>query len=297
MKLHPILQDWQSDAYYFLRHAVPKIVFILLLSALLIWLLAVLTRRLSALSERKDLPYAIDPHRARQLRTLAAVVYSVGAAVVVFLAAMQLLPLFGIDMKPLLASAGIAGLAIGFGAQTLVRDVLNGFFILVEDQYHLGDVIRIGAVTGTVEDMTLRRTVLRDAEGALHFFPNSEIKVVANLTRDWAQVQLRVVTAYGEDSERVIRLLQQVGREMNADPAYSQAIVAEPQVPGIERVSGGEVEYLLLVKTQPGQQYGVARELRRRIKDNFDKNKIQMPAPARVFVADAESPTETREVT
>ena len=107
------------------------------------------------------------------------VINSVGVAIIIFLAAMQILPLIGLDIKPLLASAGIAGLAIGFGAQTLVKDVINGFFILLEDQYHLGDVVQISGVKGTVEDMSLRRTALRDGDGTLHFIPNSEIKVVS----------------------------------------------------------------------------------------------------------------------
>ncbi len=296
MDFQHILQDWRTDGYHFLRHSAPKVLGILLIAVILIAILRALRNRLAAFSERTDLPIPLDQHRARQLRTLANVIYSVGLFVVVFLAAMQLLPIFGIDVKPLLASAGIAGLAIGFGAQTLVKDVINGFFILIEDQFHLGDVVRLGGITGTVEDLTLRRTVLRDADGALHFVPNSEIKIVANLTRDWAQVQLRVNVAYGENSDRVIMLLTQVGSELRADPQYSDAIVAQPEVPGIERVAAGEVEYLMLVKTQPGRQHAVSRELRRRIKDIFEKHQIKAGAPARVFVTGAETPAQTREI-
>ncbi len=230
-----------------------------------------------------------------QLRTLAAVMYSVGCVIVLFLGAMQILPVLGINMGPLLASAGIAGLAIGFGAQTLVKDVINGFFILLEDQYHLGDVVRIGGVAGVVEGMTLRRTVLRGDDGTLHSIPNSTITVVSNLTRDWAQVQLHVLTAYGENSDRVLQLLQEVGMELRNDPNFADGIVGDPQVPGIDRIAGGEVDYLMLVKTRPGAQYAVSRELRRRIKDCFEKNHIQA-SPSRMYVVEPDTAGKKQEI-
>jgi len=187
----------------------------------------------------------------------------------------------------LLASAGVVGLAIGFGAQTLVKDMLNGFFILVENQYNVGDVIQVAGVGGTVEDMTLRRTVLRDADGTVHVVPNSEIKIVSNKTRDWARVLLHVAAAYDENSERVIQLLREVADDVRNDPNYAGMIVAEPEVPGIERVVGAEVDYLMQVKTLPGApQYAVSRELRRRIKERFEKNNIKAAGPAKVYVFD-----------
>lgn len=295
MRLQAILQDWRGDWYNFFRHAFPKIVVVVVVAIILVWLLKTVTNRLVRFAGRKDLPVPIDAHHAHQLRTLAGVVYSVGLAVIVFFSAMQVLPLLGIDMKPLLASAGIAGLAIGFGAQALVHDVINGFFILIEDQYHLGDVVRIGAVSGTVEEMTLRRTVLRDADGTLHSVPNSQVNIVSNLTRDWAQVQLHVATAYGEKSDRVIQLLQEVATGLRNDPDFSHLIVADPQVPGIERVAAGEVDYLLLVKTKPGSQYAVSRELRRRIKECFEQQQVQA-APSRMYVMDSEMTGQKREL-
>jgi small-conductance mechanosensitive channel len=206
---------------------------------------------------------------------------------------MQVLPIFGIDMKPLLASAGIAGLAIGFGAQTLVKDVINGFFILVENQYDIGDVVRLGPVTGTVEEMTLRRTVLRDADGSVHVVPNSEIKIVTNTTRDWTLVSLHVPVAYSEPNEKVMSVLREAAEELRNDPEFAAAIVSAPEVPGIERVGAGEVDYLLLVKTHPGAQYRVSRELRRRVKEGFERNHIKVPDPARIYVAEAGRPPGT----
>jgi len=221
------------------------------------------------------------------LRTLAAVLNSVGIAVIVFLSAMQILPLLGINMGPLLASAGVAGLAIGFGAQTLVHDVINGFFILMENQYDIGDVVRIGGVAGVVESMTLRRTVLRDDTGAVHTVPNSEIKIVSNLTRDWAQMALHISVDYRENSDRIIELLKQVAAELPNDPNFGSMLVADPEVPGIERVATGEVDYLMIIKTRPGLQYPVSRELHRRIKECFQKNNVQPGNPARVYVMDS----------
>jgi small conductance mechanosensitive channel len=134
--------------------------------------------------------------------------------------------------------------------------------------------------------MSLRRTVLRDDDGTLHTVPNSQITIVSNLTRDWSQLTLKITTAYDEPSDRVISLLQQVGEEVRHDPAYAEDIVSEIQVPGIDRVGNGEAEYLMLVKTRPNKQYGVSRELRRRIKETFQKNNIQAAGPGRVYVMD-----------
>ena len=206
------------------------------------------------------------------------------------MASLQILPLLGINMGPLLASAGIAGVAIGFGAQTLVRDFINGFFILVENQYDIGDVVKIAGVSGKVESMTLRRTVLRDADGTVHSVPSSQIAVVSNLTRDWTQLAMTISVAYNVDSDKVIKLLQEVGGELASDPDYSDKIVAKPEVPGIEKVSGSEIEYLMLVKTKPGAQDLVRRELRRRIKACFEKNKIEPGNPNRVYVLDTAKP-------
>jgi small conductance mechanosensitive channel len=212
------------------------------------------------------------------------VVQSVGVFLIVFFAGMTLLKdVFLINIEPLLASAGIAGLAIGFGAQTLVKDVINGFFILVEDQFEVGDTIRAAGVSGAVEEITMRRTILRDSDGTLHIVPNSSIQIVSNTTRDWSQVTLHVSADYSESSDHVIEVLTEVAKEIYNDPAFKDDVVAEPQVPGIERVRGNEVDYLMLAKVRPGKQYNVARELRRRIKVCFEKNNIKAGAPVQIY--------------
>ena len=274
------------DSLTWIRQSAQQVALILVIAVIMARLLSFATNRLVKISKSQEMPSAV---RAQQLRTLAGVINSVGDFVIIFIAIMQTLPIFGINMGPLLASAGIAGLAIGFGAQTLVKDVINGFFILLENQYNVGDVVRVAGVKGSVESMTLRRTVLRDADGTLHIVPNSEIKIVSNLTRDWSQVTMHVAVAYSESSDKVIRLLQEVGAALRSDPKFSDLIVAEPEVPGIERViSGGEVDYLMIVKTLPGSaQYAVSRELRRRIKECFENQGIKPAGASQLYVVDS----------
>lgn len=279
-----VLQEWRSDALEILRHDVPRIVVILIITIVLLWILRAITRRLRALSKRQELPSGL---RAQQLNTLAGVIKGFGLFVIIFSALIQILGVLNIDVKPLIASAGVVGLAIGFGAQTLVKDVINGFFILLENQYDIGDVVRLGTVQGTVEEMTLRRTVLRDGDGTVHTVPNSEIKIVSNLTRDWTQVALQITVAYTENSDRVIQVLRDLAQEVWNDPELHDLLVALPEVPGIDRVSGSDVDYLMLVKTRPGNQFRVTREMRRRIKACFEKNNIQPGTPGKMYVIDA----------
>jgi moderate conductance mechanosensitive channel len=277
-----LVDRWRIAGLEFLQDKVPTILVDLILAIILIRLLKMITRPLARYS-REAAPGGV---RGQQLRTLGGVINGVGLFVIVFVTGLQILPLLNINIAPLLASAGIAGLAIGFGAQTLVKDVINGFFILLESQYDIGDMIRVAGVAGTVEYMTLRRTVLRDVDGAVHVIPNSQITIVSNLTRDWAQITLHISVGYSENSERVIELLKEIGRDVRNDPFYGELLVAEPEVPGIERVAGTEVDYLMLAKTRPGKQYAVKRELRRRIKDCFEKNNIQPGGSAKVYVLD-----------
>lgn len=282
-RLTQMLDDWSDDALGFVRHQVPRIVGVLIIAFILTRILKFATRRLKGLSHHQKLPSAV---RAQKLRTLSSVIYSIGVFIILFLAAMQILPLLGINMGPLLASAGIAGLAIGFGAQTIVKDFINGFVVLVENQYDIGDTVKIAGVQGTVEDMTLRRTILRDEAGAVHNVPNSSILIVSNLTRDWIQLPMHISVAYNADSDLVVKLLGEVGESVSQDPKFADMIVAKPEVPGIERVSRSEVDYLLVVKTRPGTQYAVSRELRRRIKACFEKHGIQPGNPSRLYVVE-----------
>lgn len=277
-----LLSDWRDDFIRFLHQDTPKILFVILMAFVVIRIFRAIVGKMASLQEKR-LPSGI---RAQQVRTLAAVINSVGVFVVVFVSALMILGTLGLNLGPLLASAGIVGLAIGFGAQTLVKDVINGFFILLENQYDVGDTVRIAGVKGTVENMSLRHTTLRDEDGTIHIVPNSAILIVSNTTRDWSQLTLKVVVAYSEPSDRIVALLKQLGEEIRHDAAYADDIVSEIQVPGIDRIGNGEAEYLMLIKTRPSKQYGVSRELRRRIKECFHKNNIQTAGPGKVYVID-----------
>jgi moderate conductance mechanosensitive channel len=279
-----VFSAWHDDLANWVRLHVPRILVILIVAGILTRLLGLLTRKLQEFSRRNALPSGI---RATQLRTLASIIQSVGGFVIFFFALLQILDDVGIDVKPFLASAGIVGLAVGFGAQTLVKDVINGFFIIIDNIYDLGDVVKIAGVQGSVEQMSLRMTVLRDDTGAVHSVPNSEIKIVSNMTRDWAQVALHVSVDYSESSDRVIQLLKEVVSDLRDDPEFGKDIVGEPEVPGIERVSGSEVDYLVIVKARPGSQHAVRRELRKRIKASLEKNGIKAGAPNRMYVMEA----------
>lgn len=282
--LSRVASDWHENIEHWISHELPKVLAILLVAFLLIRIVGLITGKLAEFSKRDELPSRL---RAQQLRTLAAVIRSVAVFVILFFALLQVLLVFGVNVEPLLASAGVAGLAIGFGAQTLVHDVINGFFILVENIYDIGDVVKIAGVQGTVEQMSLRMTVLRDDTGAVHSVPNSSVQIITNMTRDWAQVSLHVSVDYSESSDRIISLLKEVGTELQNDPTYGSAMVGEAQVPGIERVSGSEVDYLMLVKARPGKQHDLRRELRKRIKACFEKNNIKAGAPNRMYVMEA----------
>jgi moderate conductance mechanosensitive channel len=280
--LPALLHDWREDTMNFVRHDVPKIVLIVVGAYVLTRMLRGFARRSAELHIRK-LPPGI---RVQQVRTVASVLTSVGVFVIFFVAALMVLSTFNLNLGPMLASAGIAGLAIGFGAQTLVHDFINGFFILFENQYDIGDTVRVAGVKGTVERMSLRNTVLRDDDGTLHMVPNSAIQIVSNLTRDWSQLSLKVTVAYSEPSDKIVKLLKEVGAEVRNDPAFADEIVSDIDVPGIDRVGNGEAEYLMLVKTRPNKQYAVSRELRRRIKECFEKNNVQAAGPGRIYVMD-----------
>jgi moderate conductance mechanosensitive channel len=282
IRFENILHDWQSDTELWIRDRAPKLIIILLLAFIFVRLLGMITRKLLAISEKGRVTGAL---RAHQVRTVIGMTRGAGVFLIVFFAGMSVLKdAFNINIEPLLASAGIAGLAIGFGAQTLVKDVINGFFILAENQFQVGDTVKIGPVSGSVEEITIRRTSLRDGDGTLHIIPNGIIQIVSNMTRDWSQVALQVAVDYSEDSDRVVTVLKKVAGEFYDDDVFKPAIVAEPEVPGIERVRGQEVDYLVLVKVRPGRQDLVARELRRRIKSAMEQNGIRAGLPAQVQI-------------
>jgi moderate conductance mechanosensitive channel len=217
----------------------------------------------------------------QRARTLLSLLRSIGIVIIVVLTAFMVLGGLGVNVGPLLAGAGVVGLAISFGAQSLVKDVISGLFILFENQFGVGDIIRVEGVGGVVERMTLRVVVLRDVQGVVHVIPNGQITRVANLTRSWARVVLDVGVAYREDPDRVIEVLKELGREMHEDEAWSASFIEPPEVPGVESLGDSAVAVRIVAKVLPLKQWEIARELRRRIKQRFDREGIEIPFPHR----------------
>ena len=181
----------------------------------------------------------------------------------------------GVDLRAFWASAGIAGIALGLGAQSLVKDIIAGFFILVENHYNIGDVIHIANVAGRVEEVNLRTTVLRDLEGAVHIVPNGHISVVTNRTRQWAQVVLDTAIAADEDIDRAMLVIKEAGELMLSNRQIKQAILAPPKILGVNEVSRTQIFIRSLIKTKPEQRWAVERVMRKKIKQAFDANSIR----------------------
>jgi moderate conductance mechanosensitive channel len=227
--------------------------------------------------------------------TLISVATHAGQIIIGIIAAFMALRELGFDITPLLASAGIAGLALGLGAQTLIRDFLGGFLIIVEDQFSVGDVIKVGEHTGTVERIDLRRTVIRNAEGAVINIPNSEVRIVLNLTREWSRVVLDVEVAFDEDPARAQAILSRVVAEIGADPVLGPSIIEPPAEPGIEALSASSLRLRLMIKTRPTQQWAVGRELRRRVQAAFQREGIRLARPEQAVVLRDERAPQTPE--
>jgi small conductance mechanosensitive channel len=229
-----------------------------------------------------------DPLQAaeakKRAQTLGNILRHALLLALAFIALLMILGELGIQLGPLVATAGIGALAIGFGAQSLVKDVISGFFIILENQYRIGDVIEVAGVSGLVESVNLRKTVLRDLEGRVHTIPNGEIKVVSNLSKEWSQAVVDIGVSYREDIDQIIGLLTQIGTELEAEEPYKSAILEPVRILGVERFEEFELVVRMIVKTAPLKQWDVGRELRRRIKNRFEEKGIQIPFPHRVLL-------------
>jgi moderate conductance mechanosensitive channel len=228
--------------------------------------------------------------REQQTRTLAGVLYGAGSKIVWVVAALTALPRVGINPFPALTLAGLASVTIGFGAQNLVRDLITGFYIVFEDQYVVGDTIQVGDTIGRVEHLTLRRTVVRDARGALVTIANGEIRTVGNLSRDWSQAFVDISLAPETPLERTLQAVEAAAAELRGDPAWSQALVDGPRILGIEEFDRSATTVRLQVRTAPTRQDEVSRELRRRIQIEFQRQGIPLSGVQRVEVATAPAP-------
>jgi small conductance mechanosensitive channel len=266
-----------------------RIVAILLIALILNRLLRSVTRRMIPASGTEGLG-RIARMREQHVKTLAGLLYSAGTAFIVVGAILTALPEFGFNVTPIAAAAGLASLAIGFGAQHLVRDLINGFFIIIEDQFVVGEIVRIGTVVGRVEHVTLRRTVVRDVLGAVVSIPNGEISQVSNLSRDWGQLFVDVFIPQETSSDTALAALERVCAELRTDASWSPVLVDGPRALGVESFGPVGATLRLQLRTVPGRQDDAARELRRRIQNRFEQEHIRWGGVQRVEVVGSETP-------
>lgn len=219
-----------------------------------------------------------NARRAQRAEAMGSLLKSIVTGVIGVIATLMVLSKLGVNIAPLLASAGIVGVAVGFGAQTLVKDFLSGVFMIMEDQYGVGDVIDLGEASGTVEAVGLRVTRLRDVSGTVWYVRNGEVLRVGNLSQNWARSVLDITVGYESDLDHVQAILKQVAHEVYEDAAFAGDILEEPEVPGIERFDKDGPVLRVLVKTAPLKQWDVSRALRERIKIRFDAAGIRIPA-------------------
>ena len=203
---------------------------------------------------------------------------------IVAIAFLMVLGEIGLDIGPAVAGLGVVGIAVGFGAQSLVRDYLNGSLILIENQFARGDVVRVAGVAGTVEDFTLRRTTLRDLDGIVHTVPNGEIRVASNLTRVWSRINQDVTVAYGTDIDKAIAVVDNVGREMAGDPAWKRRVLEAPRVERVQSLEPNGVTLKILGTVRAADQWSAAGDLRKRLLAAFKEHGIEIPRPQRVVL-------------
>jgi len=234
-----------------------------------------LVRRAAGAAVRHGLVAEPDELEKR-VHTLTDVLFRTATIVAAIIAGLIVLSHAGFDITPVLAGAGVVGLAVGLGAQSLIRDTLNGFFVVLENQYAKGDVVTVAGVHGRVEDVNLRRTLVRDLEGVLHSIPNSTITTASNHTRQWSRVHLELAFPMTEDAERAMGVIDRVGQELANDPAFASRILAAPRAVWVDGLAAGAVHVKVLGDTQPGAQWDVASELRLRLHRAFRAEQVTM---------------------
>lgn len=277
--LGKILDEWINDLQEFVHTKLPHLLVICFVALLLSRLISIGTNRMATLAERRD----SRPGRQSQVRTFASVLRTSLNSILWTLTAIQVLEITGVNLGPLLASAGIAGVAIGLAAQTIVKDILNGMLILLEDQFNVGEVVRLTGMTGTVEVMTLRRTEIRDGDGTLYMVPNSQITTVANLSRDFSVATVNVSLDFSAIPDKVVELLTSVAMDIRKDPNFAPVFLKDPEVLGVDSIAGSQVVYPVVFKTQATKQYGPIREFRRRVRIALEEQGMLPGDPNRIF--------------
>jgi small conductance mechanosensitive channel len=290
--LGKVLDEWAVDAQEFIHTKLPHLLVIALIAFILTRLLRLLTARMVHVAEQ----HAAEPGRVSQVKTLAGVIHATGLAIIGLIAGLQILDAFGVNLAPLLASAGVAGVAIGLAAQNIVRDMLNGMLILVEDQFSVGDTVRLAGMTGTVEAMTLRKTTVRDGDGTLYIIPNSQITAVANLSVGYSVATVNVSVDFSANPDKVTELLKGIAMELRNSAEFKDVFVDDPQILGVDAIKGSELIFPVVFKTLATQQYAPVREFRRRVRLALEKQALLPGDPNRIFRLNEDSGTREQGV-
>jgi small conductance mechanosensitive channel len=283
-----VVRDWRHDGLVFVHLDLPRLLVILAIAFILMRIVGFFVNRMKRLADRQ----AGNAQRASEIRTLAAILRATAYSIIGFIVLLHVLAIFDIPLTPYLASAGVVGVGIGLGAQSLFKDIINGIFILVENQYNVGDTVKLASLTGTVEDLSLRLTTLRDPDGSLYFIPNSQIATVANYSRDFAVATLALAVDASADPNNVLAVLRATALAVRNDPAFKDAAVSDPEVPGVDAISGRVVTYPVSIHVAIDHKDAILRELRRRILQAFEENAIPLGTdPANMLVMHRADPT------
>jgi moderate conductance mechanosensitive channel len=274
-----ILDEWINDTQEFIRTKLPHLIVVFLIAFVLTRLLAAATRHMTRVAER----HSVNQGRIGQVKTIAGVVRATGFAVIGVIAGLQFLDALNVNIAPLVASAGVVGIALGLAAQTVVKDMLNGVLIILEDQFNVGDVVRLAGLSGTVEAMTLRRTSVRDGDGTLYVIPNSQITTVANQSVGFSVATINVSVDFSANPDEVIGLLKGIAMGIRNSPDFKGVFVEDPQVLGVDSMKGSEVIFPVIFKTKATQQYAAVREFRRQVRLALQEHHLLPGDPNRVF--------------
>lgn len=285
-----VLDGWSVDAEEFTRNRLPHLLMVAIIGFVLSRLLRLVTTRMIHVAEQ----HAPGPSRVSQVKTLAGVIRTTGLAIIGAIVGLQALAAVGIDLAPLLASAGVAGIALGLAAQNIVRDMLNGVLILIEDQFNVGDTVRIAGLAGTVEAMTLRKTTVRDADGTLYVIPNSQITTVANLSVDYSIATINVSVDFSANPDQVTEILTGIAMEIRESEEFKGLFVANPQILGVDAIRGSELIFPVVFKTLATKQYAPVREFRRRVRLALEQQGLLPGDPNRVFRTFSEDVSDGR---
>lgn len=269
----------ESDAF----ESAVRIVLIVFAAMVLVWVLQRALTPIVRVAIREQMAGEAEIEVQKRIDTLSHVVYRTLLAVVLAVVIVTILPEFGVNAAALIAGLGLFGLAVGFGAQNLVKDIINGTFILVENQYGVGDVVTTAGITGVVEDINLRRTILRDLDGVVHSIGHGQVDITSNWTKSYSRVNLNVPVAYSSDLDHVIKVINRVGQELAEDPDFKSKITDPPHVLRVDEFGDSAIELKVIGETAPIEQWGIMGELRLRLKKAFDAEGIEIPFPQRTL--------------